>query len=66
MTMQRAALIAALILPFGLLYARAGAELAMGAVDILFLVHAARTGLIPGLLALLGPLLPEAVRTLHP
>ncbi len=44
MTMQRAALIAALILPFGLLYARAGAELAMGAVDILFLVHAARTG----------------------
>ncbi len=30
------------------------------------IVHAARTGLIPGLLALLGPLLPEAVRTLHP
>ncbi len=29
------------------------------------IVHAARGGLIPGLLSLLGPLLPEAVRTLH-
>ncbi len=35
-----------------------------GAFDGSALVHAMRAGLIPGLLALLGPLLPEAVRTL--
>ena len=35
-----------------------------GAFDGSALVHAMRGGLIPGLLALLGPLLPEAVRTL--
>ena len=35
-----------------------------GAFDGSALVHSMRSGLIPGLLALLGPLLPEAVRTL--
>ena len=35
-----------------------------GAFDGSALVHSMRGGLIPGLLALLGPLLPQAVRTL--
>lgn len=41
--MKRIALLAALLLPPCLLYARAGAEFAMGIVDILFLIHSART-----------------------
>ncbi|MDD2876693.1 MAG: O-antigen ligase family protein [Acidiphilium sp.] len=44
MTTKRVALIAALILPLCLLYARAGAEFAIATVDSLFLIHATRTG----------------------
>lgn len=43
MSLKRLALVAALILPFCLLYARAGAELTIAAIDILFLIHSART-----------------------
>ncbi len=39
---------------------------AYDALDGSAIVHVARAGLIPGLLAILGPFLPEAVRTLHP
>ncbi len=42
--LRRLALLATLLLPLGLLDARAGAEIAIGVIDILFLTVMARTG----------------------